>query len=438
MQQTILERLGIRHKSLNRTFVPTGTRTIQIYTNNKMLHNSVSTAKYSALTLLPRFLYEFFSLYANLFFLLVSFLQSEIVIKGISPTSRVATAVPLAIILLLTLAKELWEDAKRHSNDYRVNNQLVKVVKDGKLKKQRWKQVKVGDVVRVENSESFPADLIILSSSEPDGLCYIETANLDGETNLKIKQALPETSDILNLENLAKLQAQVKSELPNNSLYTFEALLMIKGQELSVGPQQLLLRGAQLKNTRWVYGIIVFTGHETKLMMNSSTTPIKTTKVQRMVNTQIIVLFFVLLLISILGAIGQSWAEHFSPFNSQILLTKGENPILDFCKNVLTYIILFNNLIPLSLLVTVEFVRLVIGKLINYDLDMYYAVNDTPATAHTSSLVEELGQIDYIFSDKTGTLTRNIMEFKMASIGTLSYCDKNQDSLLGDSHVNHD
>ena len=97
--------------------------------------------------------------------------------------------------------------------------------------------------------------------------------------------------------------------------------------------------------------------------------------------------------------------------------------LLQFPLNILTYVILFNNFIPLSLIVTLEFVKVALGVFINNDLDMYYEVNDTPATTRTSSLVEELGQVDYIFSDKTGTLTRNIMEFKMCSIGGIAYAE---------------
>jgi phospholipid-transporting ATPase len=169
---------------------------------------------------------------------------------------------------------------------------------------------------------------------------------------------------------------------------------------------------------------VVFTGHETKLMMNSTVTPLKWTKVQHLVNGQIIFLFCCLVVIAFCGALGQLYVEMNSKFNPGIMLTKSQNPWWpDFPKNILTYIILFNNLIPLSLIVTVEFVKLVLGRLINEDLDMYYTENETPATARTSSLVEELGQIDFIFSDKTGTLTRNIMEFKMSSIGGTGYTE---------------
>lgn len=89
--------------------------------------------------------------------------------------------------------------------------------------------------------------------------------------------------------------------------------------------------------------------------------------------------------------------------------------------NLLTFIILFNNLIPISLQVTLEVVRFIQAIFINMDVEMYYAETDTPAMARTSNLNEELGQVRYIFSDKTGTLTRNVMEFKKCTVGNEIY-----------------
>lgn len=174
-------------------------------------------------------------------------------------------------MLIASAVKEILEDSKRAQQDSAVNARKVKVLSGaGGFVLKRWSEVVVGDVVRVENSEPFPADMILLSSSEPDALCYIETANLDGETNLKIRQGLPETSELLTPESVAQLDAVVKSEQPNNSLYTYEGTLRLHHKEYALDPLQLLLRGAVLRNTRWVYGIVVFTGHETKLMKNAT------------------------------------------------------------------------------------------------------------------------------------------------------------------------
>jgi phospholipid-transporting ATPase len=272
---------------------------------NKYVDNHISTSKYNVITFLPKFLYEQFSKYANLFFLFTAILQQ---IPGISPTSRYTTIVPLAIVLMVSAIKEYIEDYRRKQSDAQLNNSKAQVLKGSSFTDTRWINVAVGDIVRVESESPFPADLVLLASSEPEGLCYIETANLDGETNLKIKQAIPETADFVSPAELARLGGKIRSEQPNSSLYTYEATLTIAAgggeKELPLNPDQLLLRGATLRNTPWIHGVVVFTGHETKLMRNATATPIKTTAVERMVNKQILMLVVILICLSIISSIG--------------------------------------------------------------------------------------------------------------------------------------
>ncbi|KAF9202913.1 hypothetical protein BGZ49_006970 [Haplosporangium sp. Z 27] len=406
-----------------------------IYLNNpernsqgRYLHNRISTSKYNYFTFLPKFLYEQFSKYANIFFLFTACIQQ---INGVSPTSRYTTAVPLATVLFATAVKEVMEDFKRHSSDSETNARKSKVLSAGAFVPKAWHSIKVGDIVRVEGGESFPADLVLLSSSEPEGMCYIETSNLDGETNLKIKQALPETAKLITPLDVSQLGGTIKSEQPNNSLYTFEGTMIMNGshghpKELPLDPTQVLLRGAQLRNTNWIYGVVIFTGHESKLMRNASATPIKRTSVEKMTNVQIIFLFGILLAMSLASAIGSMVITNKNINELSYIETKISS-WSDFGLSILTFLILYNNLIPISLMVTMEVVKFWQAQLINSDLDMYYEKTDTPALARTSSLVEELGQIEYIFSDKTGTLTCNEMEFRQCSIGGLAYSDVIED-----------
>jgi phospholipid-transporting ATPase len=139
----------------------------------------------------------------------------------------------------------------------------------------------------------------MVCSCEDQGQCYIKTSNLDGETHLKIRQALPETKDLKTESQLSQFKGTVKSELPNNSLYTFDAAMIINGNQYPLTPDQLLLRGSQLRNTDWIVGLACFTGHETKLVMNSTSTPVKKTKIELMVNDQIIFLLLVLLILAV-------------------------------------------------------------------------------------------------------------------------------------------
>ncbi|KAI8894365.1 hypothetical protein BC833DRAFT_605122 [Globomyces pollinis-pini] len=386
----------------------------------KFLHNSISTGKYQVYSFIFKFLGEQFSKYANLFFLFIAVVQQ---IGDLSPTNRYGTLVPLVLVLTISGVKEILEDIKRHTQDKTVNNRVVNTLNGQTFVPKKWRELQVGEIVRIDNSNYFPADLVLLSSSEPDGLCYIETSNLDGETNLKIRQALKNTSEILTPESAASLEGVVRCELPNNSLYTFEGTLRLGAKEIPLNPDQMLLRGAMLRNTRWVYGLVIFTGHESKLMKNATATPIKQTQVDLMVNQHIIYLFMVLIGIAVFSAFGTLNRQLFGRFERDIVLIDPLTAWAKFPGDIVTYVILFNNLIPMSLIVTMDIIKFLLGTLIGTDEDLYYDVNDTPATARTSSLVEELGQIDYVFSDKTGTLTCNMMDFRMVTIGGVAYAE---------------
>lgn len=393
---------------------------------NKYLSNHVSTAKYNVVTFVPKFLLEQFSKYANLFFLFTAGLQQ---IPNISPTNRYTTIVPLFIVLMVSAGKEAIEDYRRKTADKSLNMSKARVLKGSTFQDTKWVNVAVGDIVRVESEEPFPADIVLLASSEPEGLCYIETANLDGETNLKIKQAIPETASLVSVNELSRLGGKIKSEQPNSSLYTYEATLTMQAgggeKELALQPDQLLLRGATLRNTPWIHGVVVFTGHETKLMRNATATPIKRTAVERQLNNQILMLVGILLVLSVVGTVGdliirKTRGHELSYLFIDVDLTAGET-VSQFFADMATFWVLFSALVPISLFVTIEIIKYYHAILINDDLDMYYEVMDTPAVCRTSSLVEELGQVQYIFSDKTGTLTCNQMEFKQCSIGGIQY-----------------
>eukprot|EP00834_Sanchytrium_tribonematis_P006644 NODE_509_length_6670_cov_0.463856.p1 type:complete len:1053 gc:universal NODE_509_length_6670_cov_0.463856:3825-667(-) len=450
-------------------------RLIQFNHPSKHLDNSISTSKYSLASFFPKFMLEQFSKYANMFFLFISILQQ---IPNISPTSRYTTIGPLIFILCVAAFKEAIEDSKRHKSDNEVNHRKVQVLVGNEFVFKQWIECQVGDIVKVENSNYFPADIIVLSTSEPDGLCYVETSNLDGETNLKIKQCRPETVTWMNPAQLKEIDGYIESELPNNSLYTFDGTLRYKlnkelegGQinehgiltpdghnnpriatlnrskpsnnrdghmECPLGPEQMLLRGCQLRNTKWIQGMIIFTGHETKLMRNATSAPIKRTDVEKKTNRQIVFLFILMIFMSLFCSIGllitissnnqsdntdDRWYLQ-DPAN--LIKNDPSNYALEFIKNFTTFLILFNSLIPISLMVTMEIVKAVTAYLINSDNDMYYPPIKSHAICRTSSLVEELGQIKYIFSDKTGTLTCNIMEFRQACIAGKCYSDRPQ------------
>ncbi|XP_031158669.1 probable phospholipid-transporting ATPase IA isoform X7 [Sander lucioperca] len=384
----------------------------------KFCNNRVSTAKYNVLTFLPRFLYSQFRRAANAFFLFIALLQQ---IPDVSPTGRWTTLVPLLFILMVAAVKEFIEDLKRHNADSVVNKKECQVLRNGAWEIVHWEKVEVGDIIRVNGSDFVPADAVILSTSEPQGMCYIETSNLDGETNLKIRQGLQMTADIKDIDSLMRLSGRMECESPNRHLYEFVGNIRLDGHStMPLGPDQILLRGAQLRNTQWVHGVVVYTGHDTKLMQNSTRPPLKLSNVERITNFQILVLFGCLLAISLVCSIGQTiWKYQYG--NDAWYMDLNYGGAANFGLNFLTFIILFNNLIPISLLVTLEVIKFTQAFFINWDTDMLYEPTNTPAMARTSNLNEELGQVKYIFSDKTGTLTCNVMQFKKCTIAGVAY-----------------
>jgi phospholipid-translocating ATPase len=298
-----------------------------------------------------------------------------------------------------------------------------------------WKNLVVGDFVRVYNNDEVPADIVILSTSDADGACYVETKGLDGETNLKVRTALRAGRGMHHARDCERAQFWIESEGPQSNLYKYSGAIRWKQkvkddrdsepEEMSepITIDNLLLRGVNLRNTEWALGVVVFTGHDTKIIMNSGETPSKRSRIARELNFSVIYNFVILFAMCLIAALinGAAWARTDSSASFFELGPYGGSPGIGGFITFWAAIILFQNLVPISLYISLEIVRTLQAIFIYSDVEMYYEKTDQPCVPKTWNISDDVGQIEYIFSDKTGTLTQNVMEFKKATVNGQPY-----------------
>lgn len=504
--------------------------------------NKIRTAKYTALTFLPKNLYSSFRTdIANNYFLFLIILGCFSIFGVASP---VLAAVPLIVIVALSAIKESIEDSRRTALDMEVNNQFTHILsqvkdspgyvyenrnvnddnisiwrhfkkwntrmlfktlrslrrnltKKGRAEKARelhqhdvetsrksfdstidmnprysvmsgvsmaapsmragnrrsriedrvlafqkkhWKQVQVGDIVRIQNNEEVPADIMILSSSDEDNCCFVETKNLDGETNLKVKQALKfstEHNKVRRANDFMSLDFEVESEGPHPNLYAYEGFVSHtrdgKPMKESATVNNLILRGCSLRNTKWIIGMVVFTGSDTKIILNSGETPSKKSRLSRGLNYYVIINFAILFILCFVSGlvngiyynssgVSRDYFEYGSPAGS---------PALNGLVTFFVAVILYQALVPISLYITIEIIKSIQAYLIYCDVGLYYDKLDFPCNPRSWSISDDLGQVEYIFSDKTGTLTQNLMEFRKCTINGVTYGRAYTEALAG-------
>ncbi|OVA12384.1 Cation-transporting P-type ATPase [Macleaya cordata] len=388
-------------------------------------NNYISTTKYNFVAFIPKALFEQFRRVANLYFLLAAVLSAT----SLAPFSAPSVIAPLVFVVGVSMLKEAVEDWHRFTQDLEVNSRTVKVhVGNGIFVDKPWKTLSVGDVVKVEKNEYFPSDLLLLSSSYEDGICYVETMNLDGETNLKLKRCLEATLGLDDDAEFIKFKATIRCEDPNPNLYSFVGNLEFEDESYPLSPAQVLLRDSKLRNTEYVYGVVIFSAPDTKVVQNSTRSPSKRSRIEKKMDHVIYLLFSMLILISLITAVGSALYTKSEIIKWWYLsLEEGDqyfNPLKPELSGALQFLralILYGYLIPISLYVSIEVVKVLQVMLINKDIEMYDDITCKSVEARTSNLNEELGQVEIILSDKTGTLTCNQMEFRKCSIAGSSY-----------------
>ncbi|EAL66682.1 P-type ATPase [Dictyostelium discoideum AX4] len=395
--------------------------------------NEIATSRYSSISRIPRIIVSQLIRLINVYFIIIIVLSF---IDGVSPTGKFTTLGPWLITITISVLREIIEDLKRQKQDEAVNYGTSEVFRNGQFVQTLWKDIRVGDIVKVRNRQYFPADIYIFSTSEPENVCWFESKNLDGETNLKQRQATKETIYLKdNAELLSNFCGLIECNSPTKDLLHLKGSFFFDDNYVILTPKQLLLRGTKLRNTEWINGVVMYTGIDTKLMQNTEKVKEKKSHIEDLTNHFIIFIFFLQILLCGGSAIANGvWST--SNHDVWYLLFTATG-IVEGGKSFLTFLVLYNNIIPISFYATIEVVRFIQTCFINNDVEMYHEETDTPALVKTANLNEELGQIEYVFTDKTGTLTQNAMTFKKCSIGGYVYGD-NSSTNTNSNNNNYD
>ncbi|XP_024378284.1 phospholipid-transporting ATPase 2 isoform X3 [Physcomitrium patens] len=399
--------------------------------------NKISNTKYNIFNFIPKNLWEQFSRFMNKYFLLIATLQLWPLITPVSPVS---TWGPLLAIFAVSATKEAWDDYGRYCSDKEFNEKLVWVVKNGVKTRIQAQEIEVGDLVWLLENDEIPCDMVLLGTAEPLGLCYIETAAMDGETDLKTR-VIPGPCHGLTSAQLLNIKGMIECPEPDKDILRFDARVRLfppfPGDELSpLGVKNTLLQCCYLRNTEWACGVAVYTGNETKIGMSKGIAEPKLTAADAMLDKLTTALFICqIVVVMILGLAGNVW-NNYEKDKTWYLRFPKKSEWYDFIVIPLRFELLCSIMIPISVKVSLDLAKSVYSKYIDWDIQMYDAVTDTPAKAANTAISEDLGQIEYILTDKTGTLTENMMIFKRCCINGVYYGNFNGDALT-DQHLMH-
>ncbi|TGZ74704.1 hypothetical protein CRM22_000806 [Opisthorchis felineus] len=398
--------------------------------------NAIITARYNWINFIPKNLLEQFHNMANIFFAVILIPYGF----AIAATSAWSNLGPLIALLAIIMIKDGVEDIFRHRRDRRLNHKpFKKLIVDSTGTTLQWvisraMDLRVGDVICCERDDAFPCDLVALASSNASTEINVTTANLDGESNLKKFYAVSDTHSAyikvapnqfhkhasqftdMYREMLETLYVRVDCEQPTADLTKFEGRLSTKRVcDIPLNVSNMVLRGSKLQNTDFMVGLVIYTGKDTKLSLNGKQFKRKFSTSAARSNFLIFSLIIVMIVFSLIFAVIFTFWTRKTMDGTWYLPKVRETP-WEFVLNVFRFVFIFSYLIPISIVITIELQQLMIAYLISNDVKMYCESEDLCAKANSAQVADELGQVEFLFSDKTGTLTENSMRMCLCGL----------------------
>ncbi|KAL1545380.1 P-type phospholipid transporter [Salvia divinorum] len=357
--------------------------------NSQFSGNEIRTSKYTLLNFLPKNLFIQFHRLAYLYFLAIAALNQ---LPPLAVFGRIVSMFPLLFdALTLTAVKDDYEDWRRHRSDRNENNREALVLQSDGFLPKRWKMIQAGEVLKISSDETIPCDMVYLGTSDPSGIAYIQTMNLDGESNLKTRYARQETNKLFLGGTM--MSVAITCEQPNRNIYDeFMANMELNGHCLSLSQSNIILRGYQLKNTEWAIGVVVYVGQDTKAMMNSAMSPSKRSRLETYMNRETLWLSVFLLIMCLVVGLGMGlWLNRHKsqldtlPYYRKVYFQKRKDgkkykyygiPMETFFS-FLSSIIVFQIMIPISHYITMELVRLGQSYFMIGDQHMYSSLSNS-------------------------------------------------------------